>query len=705
MGNMCSSPTVSVSDCSDFCPLRIATLYADIDESINKKKKIETIVEYFMRPYHGYNLDVLCIQGIRNYKILKEIVSAFKHKIQKFNDDNHIGYEKAIYLEYYPDIECNDKPNENDLYWSTSESEGDGSYYDKLIVSRHGILQSADVQIGTDKRTEIDNLDNTDSNDASLMINNNDSDEISNMYKYIQVVNLNVDGTFVSLYNVELEEDTIGISNNKERRKQIRDIKHIIELNRKKGLETEARQFVHGDSTYIASNRDIHIVVGMFHINELKNGATGSEYNKTVLALNAFDVHRWIAVLRKETTPTDTNVRFTKDTFTFLISKDLATNQTVPQDTTLKSQKLFEDHKMVIINSNINKHLVDMNQFTNYPEDTIFMLYKPNIELFEERRLSQKTNDHKKTPLVQNNPTRFMDQMQRQVLAERYAKGKKPHPVFGTATYDEKNRNHVDKVSKIKESRVKSNTELPVKISTRTDTNTKIINSSTLRSPTHDTKKSPRDDNKINQDSSDVSNLMRDLDKNTKENASRQFSSIFSARHTNQITPVQALVQNYSRSSIDVKDEVELEEIIQLAKDFNDGVTINCSDQSIPPLLNDSHVKSKVDHDSPVDKKDHVIEVDTDKDVKDDDRLQQDQEFDQDSSDDDANKEIEDMVNLHVRHMINTKTKGKSIGSTKPLSFKKSSPKQIKSKTNVKPTPHIDADSNPHRTKDPDILE
>jgi hypothetical protein len=404
MGNSCRTDKISTSNYGDFCPLRIATLYADIDESINKRKKIDTIVEYFMRPYYGYNLDILCIQGIRNYKILKEIILAFKKRLEQYNDDNRAWFGKTIYLEYYPDIDS-DKLHDNDLYWSTSESDNEIHYYDKLIVSRHNILQSANVHIGTNK-SDYDTNDNTN----FLRPNNNDSDDISNIYKYVQVVNLNIDGTFLSLYNIELEDDSIGISNNKERGKQIQEIKKIIDCNRKKFVEARMRQFVHGDNTYIASNRDLHIITGMFHINEIKNGSLNTEYNRTLHTLNSLDTHKWVAALRKETLPTTTNTRFTKDIYTMLVSQNLMAYQ----DISIKSQKLFEEHKTVIISSNITKNHVDMNQFTNYPEDTVFMLYKPNIKQFSDKKIEGNKNSHdlfNNPPNNQSNgTTKFMDQ-------------------------------------------------------------------------------------------------------------------------------------------------------------------------------------------------------------------------------------------------------------------------------------------------------
>lgn len=374
-----------------------------------------------MKSYYGYNLDVLCIQGIRSCRILKEIVTAFKKRIEKHNDDNRMGYSSAIYLEYCPDIETTH--HGDDLYWSTSETDDEANYYDKLIISRHSILQTADVQIGTERRSTIKNID------ANLMVNYNDSEDVGIIYKYIQIVNLNVDGTYVSLYNVELEDDNIGISNIKERKRQLADLKEIICLNRKRCRSEDMRQFVHGDNTFVACNRDLHIVTGMFHINEIKNGSLNLEYNRLCNLLGGLDTYKWIAALKKDPIPGISNVRFTKDSYTMIVSDPL----TRVQDISSKSQKLFEDHKTVIISSNITKNHVDMNQFTNFPEDTVFMVYRPNIELFDNKRFANKKKSRKHYNVRDgNNTTQFMDQVNNVVMTERARQDVKRHPKFGS---------------------------------------------------------------------------------------------------------------------------------------------------------------------------------------------------------------------------------------------------------------------------------
>ena len=141
----CGSRTMSESnDYSNFCPLRVATLYADLGESINKKKKIKAMIEYFMHDYYGHKLDVLCLQGIKSYKILKEIIGEFKAYIDEYND-KYAKNGQDIYLEYFPDIEI--KEANDIMQWSTSETE-ETNFYDKLIITRHEILSKGTPALG-----------------------------------------------------------------------------------------------------------------------------------------------------------------------------------------------------------------------------------------------------------------------------------------------------------------------------------------------------------------------------------------------------------------------------------------------------------------------------------------------------------------------------------------------------------------------------
>ena len=317
---------------NELFPFRIATIHVDIDDTINKKHKINTLIEYFMKPYFNNYIDILCIQGIQNFHILKEILNAFKECIEIYN----MIHKKNIYLEYYPDIKRTYKT-------CSTEYDLQPEYHNKIIISRHTILQSSDVHMKHAKD------------------------------KYIQLINIHVNGVYMSIYNIDLKEDSNGINNSKDRHIQLNEIAKIIEINKQNAAHDAYRQYQYGDATYIARDRNIHIVAGIYNIDKFKNSQLSSEYIKISSILGGIDINQWIMNVKKDNTQYHTNTRFTKNTFTFLICK----NNQIDDVEFIKN--IFNNHKMLILNSTIATHIIDMNQFINYPEDTLFMLYKPQI--------------------------------------------------------------------------------------------------------------------------------------------------------------------------------------------------------------------------------------------------------------------------------------------------------------------------------------
>ncbi len=150
----------------------------------------------------------------------------------------------------------------------------------------------------------------------------------------------------------------------------------IINNNRINASIPETRQFIYGDTTFVACDRNIHIITGMFNIDKYKNSVLSPEYIKLCYILNGVDINQWVSIVKNDNIQYHTNARFTKNTYTFLISENNITSQS---DNEEFMKILFAEHKLIIINSIIATHIVDMNQFINYPEDTLFMLYKPKI--------------------------------------------------------------------------------------------------------------------------------------------------------------------------------------------------------------------------------------------------------------------------------------------------------------------------------------
>jgi sec-independent protein translocase protein TatB len=376
MGGQNSKSTNSSIN-TNFCPLRVASVYVDLGESINKKKKIKAMVEYFMHDYYNYKLDVLCMQGIKSYKILKEVIREFKTYIAEYND-RHAKNGEDIYLEYFPDVEI--KETKDEMNWSTSETE-ETDFYDKLVITRHEILSKATPALGV-RDDPIHGYSYMNTYPSQEFLNrgenimyNRDSDRIYDGRRHIQVVNINVNGTYISIYNVEFKSDVKGIRSSKERKAQIFDLKELVNQNAENSKDDRVREFEYGDDKYIAHNRNIHIVTGMFHINEMRNDDFNPEYIRTVKILEGLDTHRWVMAFRNRIRPESTNIKFSKDTYTLLISNPILDTADL-QD---KAKVLYQNYKTLVTSSIIMRNSVDMSYFTNYPIDTLFMIYKPKI--------------------------------------------------------------------------------------------------------------------------------------------------------------------------------------------------------------------------------------------------------------------------------------------------------------------------------------
>jgi hypothetical protein len=366
-------------------------MYVDIGESIDKSKKIKVIVDYFMSKYYDYGIDVMCLQGIQSYSILREIITEFKERVNECD---------SMYLEYYPDI----KPIKDEYNWSTTNVH-ETVVYDKLTITRHRILNSGTCSLDL---SDGDNVYGYDKIKLSRVlptiplidthVNASESDYIYDGYKYAQIINLNVDGTYVSIYNIELKHDVKGIRNHRERKRQLDMLRDHINTNKLLSAKIQSRIFKYGDHKLVSHYRDIHIVTGMFHINEMRNDDINQEYVKMIKTLQCVDTHRWDRMFRQKKKRHYSNIRFTKDSYTLMITTsdihaDNQVNSNIKDNTVTKSEKLFEQYHTLIANSSIMVNSVDMNYFTNYPLDTLLMIYQPQIGTHE-NNTNNHTNDH-----------------------------------------------------------------------------------------------------------------------------------------------------------------------------------------------------------------------------------------------------------------------------------------------------------------------
>jgi hypothetical protein len=393
-------------------------MYVDLAESIDKHKKIRAIVEYFSHDYYSYSIDVLCLQGIKSHRILKELVCKFKSTLPVAD------------LFYYPDVD-NDAAEQDDN-WSTSETE-EIDFYDKLIVSRHAILSKACPSMSPSMSSSmsplmsssmpsdrsyglanfnpdpsdnpIGNLMNNSMNNQTLLnirnvdsYRHNSSSESDRIYdrNRVQITNINVNGTYVSIYNVELQSDVKGIRSSKERKRQLFNLKDLINQNTAMAEDSKIREYSNSDhnksNSRVARNRNLHIVTGMFHIDEMRNNEMNLEYVRAVKILEGLDTQRWMMAFRHKKHTDHSNIRYSRDSYIMLISEPILDTD----DLQSKVSRLYSKHKTLITNSAVMRNSIDMNYFTNYPIDTLCMVRK------NKNRSNRKAEDVEDVKAVKN---------------------------------------------------------------------------------------------------------------------------------------------------------------------------------------------------------------------------------------------------------------------------------------------------------------
>ena len=320
-------------DTTNFFNLNICTFNTRLSQSVNYKNKIDELIDFIEKS----DLDIICLQGIRDIKILKIIAK----KLFVFNKES-----KGTSFSIFPVIDSfyfqhNDQidHNSDDIIKITWSNSNDVSLcnIDCLIISKYDIISGTKSEIrGYEKE------------------------------KYAFVANINVRGILVSIYNVSLTGDFIGTTNGPVRKHQIRQLKLIVSANSDK-LKT--------DNCYSEyDKKNIHIISCLGCIQELFNGEINDEYLLFTRTLKVIDIYRYIQSLKNVVANNmndSTNIEGYRSNYMLLYCEDLQTPNQI-------SEKIYNDHKIVIINSIITKLL---KSYEDYPVITTFLVEKSMLNI------------------------------------------------------------------------------------------------------------------------------------------------------------------------------------------------------------------------------------------------------------------------------------------------------------------------------------
>jgi hypothetical protein len=240
-----------------FKKLRVYSHDLKLNKSINYNDKLNELY-YFI---NNENYDIICIHGINNKKFFAEL----QKKLHNYNAQN----KKK--LSYYPELTLNEI---NDNYISpmeinnkilnessVSQEKNNRDDYDSIIISKHTIISMSNIKIPKYICTT------------------------QNIYYLINIVFYNI---IISIFNVSLQPDYVGIANHKIRKIQLKMLHDYIITN---------QNIVKNDFPEYYS-KNITIISIQSNINNFDNNDINDEYTLMIDALESIDTFEYVQTIK-----------------------------------------------------------------------------------------------------------------------------------------------------------------------------------------------------------------------------------------------------------------------------------------------------------------------------------------------------------------------------------------------------------------------
>lgn len=297
MGNKASKRTIpislSITDYEklkipkEYRLLKIASYNINIRNTINLNNKIDRVVRYLTSNTKNKPIDVLCLQGIRDYysacQLIKSIMSETGNVFYitpKLDITTEIDTDPLINPQY-DTSKKNKRRSTND----------DSIKMQNIIISRYPII--SDIYGEYDNNVKIDEIFGT---------------------KTLNGANISVDGNIISVYSTELTRDikNAKIMNVDKRRHELKVLRYKI---RKNIAQLQTNKIF---SNYFKT--DIHMLLGSFNISEFIDDDLNEEFVTFIKQFHCVDIFRHMNA--KDTGTTD-NTDKRKDYLMFLLTDDI----------------------------------------------------------------------------------------------------------------------------------------------------------------------------------------------------------------------------------------------------------------------------------------------------------------------------------------------------------------------------------------------
>lgn len=362
-----TSSTVFVDDAikyklpKGYMLIKIATYNVNLKNSINIDMRVKDIVSYIVSAYKNKTIDVLTIQGIREYYAAHYLIQELKrfvydHSIDlyfapDFDDiqmtaDNNVDKNRTFAMSWDPDVRkkrLGHSKSKNTSQQHSLESQN-------IIISRYPIVNYIFSDI--DYETDIDDV---------LGI------------KTVIGANISIHGNIISVYNTELSKDltSANIINRKVRCVELDAIFRVIHQNME-NLKTDAFK------TYCTT--DIHFLMGTLYTEEYNGNEINDEFAEFIKFKHCYDIYRNVTDTKKGYT-TPYSQRF--DYIMFILTDDLFNKKSPLYEQVKKSKTvgelshiIFKRYDIHFLDSYVMENMKNINPNGNYPVECIMMMNK-----------------------------------------------------------------------------------------------------------------------------------------------------------------------------------------------------------------------------------------------------------------------------------------------------------------------------------------
>lgn len=317
--------------------IKISSFYVNLSDDVNRNDTIKILSKYIYSEYYNVEIDIVCIQGINDEKLVKLLVSEILN----------LSYELKIPINIVPKVELNNESYDNSiqLTWNSS-SEIENFDITNIIISKYPIITT-----------------------SKIMLNDTIDEKLIGSKKAI-IANINIEGYLVSIFNVVLSEDYLGISNVDFRKHELEQLLKYIQLN-----NTEMKKI---NELYDLKliDKNINIICGNFNVNEIKNSKINSELTQIFKNLKALDTFRICNLSEKNIF---TNINGYKDCYILLLLTGMESSSDVTVQNILNYA--YKTHGITVIKSYVDTN-IQSNDY--YPIETIFLLNKNEKKLLSD---------------------------------------------------------------------------------------------------------------------------------------------------------------------------------------------------------------------------------------------------------------------------------------------------------------------------------